>query len=180
MWHSYRTCIPHDARHDGADRVWYIRRSSRRSRKCFSRSRRTVSSSRRNGQVVGSELIGQNFTKPEYFHPRPSAAGAGYDAAPRADRTSARRVRSSIDRVKAAVEQYRKENPDHIRADSRRCGHRIGQRSRPAHQPRERRHPGGAQSRAARDVDVAASARSWRPRPNARGCGSLASRASTC
>src|SRR5437762_12178318 len=67
-----------------------------------------------NGQIVGSSLIGQNFTKPEYFQARPSAAGnEGYDASSSYGSNWGSTNQKLIDRVKASVDKFHKDNPDY-------------------------------------------------------------------
>src|SRR5450432_1177562 len=65
-----------------------------------------------NSRVIGSELIGQNFAKPEYFHPRPSAAGNGYDAANSGGSNLGPSNPALADRLTKDASQFRKDNPD--------------------------------------------------------------------
>jgi K+-transporting ATPase ATPase C chain len=67
----------------------------------------------KDGQIIGSELLAQSFTSDKYFHPRPSAAGNGYDATSSGGSNLAQSNKALIDRIQASINALSKENPGH-------------------------------------------------------------------
>ena len=67
----------------------------------------------KNGQVIGSQLLAQSFTADRYFHPRPSAAGNGYDATSSGGSNLAQSNAKLVQRLQGDIDKMAAENPNH-------------------------------------------------------------------
>ena len=65
----------------------------------------------KDGTVIGSELIAQSFASDKYFHPRPSAAGNGYDATASGGSNLAQSNKTLVDRIQGSIDKLAQENP---------------------------------------------------------------------
>jgi len=65
----------------------------------------------KDGQIIGSELLAQSFTSDKYFHPRPSAAGNGYDATSSGGSNLAQSSKTLVDRIQGSIDKLALENP---------------------------------------------------------------------
>ena len=66
----------------------------------------------KSGKVIGSELVGQNWTRPRYFQGRPSAAGKGYDPTSTGGTNFGPSSKKLIDATKSTIAALKKANPD--------------------------------------------------------------------
>jgi K+-transporting ATPase ATPase C chain len=67
----------------------------------------------KDGQVIGSELLAQSFTSDRYFHPRPSAAGNGYDATSSGGSNLAQSNAKLVQRIQGDIDKLAAANPGH-------------------------------------------------------------------
>lgn len=67
----------------------------------------------KDGQVIGSELIAQSFTSDRYFHPRPSAAGNGYDPTSSGGSNLGQSNAKLVQRVQGDIDKLAAKNPGH-------------------------------------------------------------------
>ena len=65
----------------------------------------------KDGTVIGSELLAQSFTSDQYFHPRPSAAGSGYDASASGGSNLAQSSKTLVTRIQGDIDKLAAQNP---------------------------------------------------------------------